>query len=216
MLHLSPIAPQPAWRSGRTTPAGSVHRVDFATVDGRPHFADFFAAATAAKGLHALQRANPSRLLAWVLMPDRWHGLIELAADDSLSQCVTRMKLAMARALFNDGPLPARVWALDFNQRALLQDREVLDSAGQLVLAPVRAGLVSRLIDYPFWDAVWLPPVTRAPPRAGAGTAGGAETCMVAQPAAPRVDGSVLRGGTRAPDAACDMARRAGATPALT
>jgi putative transposase len=168
MLQLSPIDPQPAWRGGRSTPPGTVHRVDFATADLRPHFADFAAAATAAKGLHALQRTNPSRLLAWVLMPERWHGLIELAPGDSLSHCVARMKRAMARALLDADPMRTRVWALDFNQRPLVHDREVLDCAGKLVLAPVRAGLVHRLIDYPFWDAVWLPPVKRAPVVASA------------------------------------------------
>jgi putative transposase len=170
MLHTSQPPSQPSWRGGRTTPRGRVHLVEFGTVDLRPVFADFATAALAARDLFAAQRAGKSTLLAWALLPDRWAGLIEVAPDDNLSRCVARYKLAMARALREADPARERIWALDFFDRPLLHDRDVLDCAGRLVMHPIRAGLVHRLTDYPFWDAVWLPSLSPPPPHAVSGS----------------------------------------------
>lgn len=189
MLHASLPESQPTWRGGRTTPPGRVHLVEFGTVDLRPHFAGFEQAALAAKSLHVVQRAGPSHLLAWVLLPDRWHGLVEVAPGDSLARCVARYKFAMARDLRESDPARERIWSLDYYNRALEHDREVLDVAGRLVMHPIRAGLVRRLTDYPFWDAVWLPPIPAPPmsPAAPRATALAPKHADVAPPPAPYV-----------------------------
>jgi len=38
----------------------------------------------------------------------------------------------------------------------LRNDEDLLDVARYVVANPVRAGLVPRVGDYPFWNAVWL------------------------------------------------------------
>ena len=49
-----------------------------------------------------------------------------------------------------------RVWAEGFNDRALRLEDDVLFAARYIITNPVRAGLVSRVHDYSYWDAVWL------------------------------------------------------------
>jgi putative transposase len=48
------------------------------------------------------------------------------------------------------------VWQRGFYDRAIRKEEDLLAVARYIVANPLRAGLVSQLSDYPFWDAVWL------------------------------------------------------------
>jgi len=95
-------------------------------------------------------------MLAWVLMPDHAHWLVQLAERDSLETVVNRLKSASARAanlpLGRSGPL----WERAFYDHALRREEDVISVARYIVANPIRAGLVTRFCDYPFWNAVWL------------------------------------------------------------
>lgn len=96
-----------------------------------------------------------SQLLAWVLMPDQWHGLIALGDDDRLPAVVQRLKTNSAREVRGVQP-GIGVWGKAYHDHALREDKALIDVARYVVRNPVRAGLVSRVGDYPFWDAVWV------------------------------------------------------------
>jgi len=96
------------------------------------------------------------KLLAWVLMPDHWHGLVELGDGVELGQRVGWFKGASAFQLRRLEPAIGRIWADGFHDHALRADEELVECARYIVLNPVRAGLVKRVGDYSFWDAAWL------------------------------------------------------------
>jgi len=48
------------------------------------------------------------------------------------------------------------VWARAFHDRALRKEENIHAAARYVVLNPVRARLVTRLRDYPYWNAIWL------------------------------------------------------------
>ena len=50
------------------------------------------------------------------------------------------------------------VWKPAYHDRALRRDEDSRVAARYLIANPLRAGLVTRIADYPFWDAVWLDP----------------------------------------------------------
>jgi putative transposase len=91
-----------------------------------------------------------------VLMPDHAHWLIALGDSDSLPSLVNRLKSASARAanqaLRRSGPL----WAPAYHDRTVRKEDDVVAVARYIVANPLRAGLVSQIGDYPFWDAAWL------------------------------------------------------------
>jgi len=95
-------------------------------------------------------------MLAWVLMPDHAHWLLQLQGGETLATVVSRLKAASARSanevLNRSGPL----WQRAYHDRALRKDEQILAAARYLVANPLRAGLVRRLGDYPYWNAVWL------------------------------------------------------------
>ncbi len=96
-----------------------------------------------------------AELLCWVLMPDHWHGLVRLAGTEYLGRVAGLAKGRSAHAV-RDVMAERRVWADGFHDRALRHDEDVLVAARYVIANPVRAGLVSRVRDYPYWDAVWL------------------------------------------------------------
>jgi len=129
----------------------------FTTFGRRPLFADFAIACTVSRTLASASNWPHASLLAWVLMPDHWHGLIELGEHESLSRSVARAKAAGRRTWRESHGADAPLWAPGFHDHALRKEESILHCARYIVRNPVRAGLVKRCADYPFWDAIWLP-----------------------------------------------------------
>ncbi len=145
-----------ALRRGRHRESGRIHLVTFTTRHRNTLFTDFEAGSVAAAALTDPRVWLSGKLLAWVLMPDHWHGLLQLGPLDSLDITIARLKSISAkrinRALRRDGA----VWSRAFHDRALRDESDLLPAARYLVANPLRAGLVERIGDYPFWGAAWL------------------------------------------------------------
>ncbi len=144
-----------ALRRGRASIPGQAYLVTFVTRDRRPLLADPVAAHAVARAIVDKRLWYRSRLLAWVLMPDHWHGLIELGEMETLSVCVQRLKANTSRVFLTSGE-PRRVWAAGFHDRAMRSDDDLRVAARYVVANPLRAGLVDAVGKYPYWDAVWL------------------------------------------------------------
>ncbi len=95
-------------------------------------------------------------MLAWVLMPDHAHWLLQLGEHDSLPSVVTRLKCASARNANRVLQKRGAVWGRAYHEHVLRDEEQLLVVARYLVANPLRAGLVTRLGDYPFWNATWL------------------------------------------------------------
>ena len=145
-----------ALRRGRASVTGQVYLVTFTTRDRRDWFTDPAAASVVARATADRRLWTSSRLLAWVLMPDHWHGLVELGAHDYVPSLVQRVKANTARQVRQAVPGIERVWAGAYHDRALRGEEQLIDAARYVVMNPVRAGLVRRVGDYPYWDAVWV------------------------------------------------------------
>jgi REP element-mobilizing transposase RayT len=108
--------------------------------------------------VHEFKRAQEQGLaesMAWVVMPDHFHWLLELQ-QGSLAALVKQVKasssVAINRALHQSG----RLWQPGFHDVAVRRDEDLQHLARYIVANPLRAGLVKRLGNYPLWDAVWV------------------------------------------------------------
>ena len=97
-----------------------------------------------------------ANLLAWVLMPDHWHGLVQLNGAADLANCVGRCKGRAAKRLHEQHPGLGQIWARGFHDRALRRQDDLHAAARYVLMNPLRAGLARRMGDYPYWDAGWL------------------------------------------------------------
>ena len=136
-------------------PATQCWRLGVNTLFRRPVFDDTDAARAVARVHRATAPWSASRCLAWVLLPDRWQLLLELAPGDAVERIVQRFKSASARVVDPRLRINGWLWERGFDAQ-LLPDGGERQAARQLVLEPVRAGLAACIGEYPYWDAVWL------------------------------------------------------------
>jgi REP element-mobilizing transposase RayT len=102
------------------------------------------------------EEEGAARSLAWVVMPDHFHWLIELH-DSTLSTLMRRAKSRSAHSINRALGRQCQVWQKGFHDRALRSEEDIKAVARYIVANPLRAGLVRRMGDYPLWDAIWLP-----------------------------------------------------------
>ena len=145
-----------ALRRGRVSLPGQIYLVTFTTQTRKPVFSDLDLAGIASRALTDRRAWTHSRLLAWVLMPDHWHGLVELGETEQLHALVGRLKTNSARCLRAEAEVLDGVWARAFHDRALRHGDELIAAARYVVMNPVRAGLVTNVANYPYWNAIWL------------------------------------------------------------
>lgn len=149
-------AHQLALRSGQRSIPGQAYLIT-AVCEGRNRwFEDHATARAVAARFHASDLLADSQLLAWVLMPDHAHWLLQLGERESLSALVGRIKGHAARAANVARLRAGRVWQPGFHDHALRHEEQLIEVARSVIANPVRAGLVRRVGDYPYWNAVWL------------------------------------------------------------
>lgn len=146
-----------ALRRGRVSAPGQVYHLVTNTVDRIRVFSHFDAACAAARCFEAPHLLGDSRMLAWVLMPDHAHWLVQLGPEDNLGRLVNRLKSASAREANRELKRSGTLWARAFYDRALHSESDVRTVVRYIVANPLRAGLVARIGDYPFWNTIWVP-----------------------------------------------------------
>jgi len=89
-------------------------------------------------------------------MPDHFHGLIQLGDTETLSNVVKKAKGRSALLINRQRLQTGNLWMEGFHDHAIRKEDDLHSVARYMVLNPVRAGLVKRCGDYPFWDAIWI------------------------------------------------------------
>ena len=137
-------------RRGRYSQAGQVYLLTMVCVDRTPAFADFRAARCVVRAMHEPSIDSVGQTLAFVVMPDHVHWLVQLNEGARLGEVVRRFKARVSLQLGTS------VWQRGFYDHALRKGEDLVGVARYVVANPVRAGLVQRVGDYPHWDVVWL------------------------------------------------------------
>ena len=145
-----------ALRKGRVSIPGQIYLLTAVTWDRTPWCQDFRLGREVAGVLHGVAVAYPGLSLAWVVMPDHMHWLVQLPDGVSLERLMQIFKGRSARALNVAGLRTGPVWQPGFHDRALRKDEDLLAAARYLLANPLCRGLVQRVGDYPLWDAIWI------------------------------------------------------------
>lgn len=144
-----------ALRHGRVSIPGQLYLLTTVARHRERLFLDPAHAHVASQVIHAASTWAGSGLLAWVLMPDHWHGLLRLG-DEPLGRVMNRFKACVSRTLHESCGLVGPAWDRSFHDHALRVEEDIRTVARYIVANPVRAGLVESVLAYPYWDAVWL------------------------------------------------------------
>lgn len=142
-------------RKGRFSQTNVIYSVTF-TTKNRLLILDFSTGRIIARLLLSPVIVKDHKILAWVIMPDHVHLLIQLGESQSLSRFVQMFKSVASRrinALLNSND---RVWTDGFFDRALRKEDDLKTVARYIVANPIRAGLVKSIREYSLWNAIWL------------------------------------------------------------
>lgn len=142
-------------RFGRFSEHGQLYLLTCQVEQRLPVFADFRLARLVIQQLRQVESERLASSLAWVVMPDHIHWLIELK-QGSLGSLMQRFKSRSARTVNQARQCSGRFWQVGFHDRALRREDDILAAARYIIANPVRAGLVKSVRQYPHWDAVWL------------------------------------------------------------
>jgi REP element-mobilizing transposase RayT len=142
-----------ALRKGRVSLQNQVYLVTFVT-DGRKHrFKDFRCARLM---IRSMRNCRQVKTMAFVVMPDHVHWLVQLLDDASLSQVLKTVKSSSAYQINQHLNRRGKFWQNGFHDHALRKEEAVIEAARYIIANPLRAGLVGNVREYSHWDAIWV------------------------------------------------------------
>jgi REP element-mobilizing transposase RayT len=142
-------------RAGRYAEPNRIYLLTTNTLDRKPIFANFSLGRLVVHQFRRAQNVGLAKSLAWVVMPDHFHWLIELE-NCSLRRLMGETKSLIARDVNLSLNRSGALWQQGFHDRALRREDDLVQMARYVVANPLRAGLVEKLGDYPLWDAIWI------------------------------------------------------------
>ncbi len=137
-------------RSGRYSQAGQIYMVTVVTEGRRRVFDEFVAARTLVQTLKTEHDMRRATTLAFVVMPDHLHWLMQLEEGAELARCVRNVKSVTTHRLGQT------VWQRGYHDHAVRREEDLQALARYIVANPIRAGLTNRAGLYPHWDAAWV------------------------------------------------------------
>lgn len=144
-------------RKGRTSIPGQVYLVTATTHRRRPLFRDLAAGRLVVGAMRWQHEHQRVVSLAYVVMPDHLHWLVELGQGSSLAEVMRAVKAFSGRRINERVGSPgAPVWQDGYHDHALRREEDVRAVARYIAANPLRAGLVEDIGRYPLWDAAWL------------------------------------------------------------
>ncbi|MDV9041515.1 transposase [Stenotrophomonas sp. RAC2] len=144
----------PALRYGRWSHTGNVYTLTTVTHARRPWFSDKANVDLLIEALRTVERTGRTSSLAWVVMPDHLHWLFELRAG-TLAGCMQILKSRSGRYIGRRAEAYAPIWQPGYFDHALRGDECLRTQAMYIAANPVRAGLATRVGEYPYVWSRW-------------------------------------------------------------
>ena len=143
-------------RKGRYSERNRIYHVTTKTHQRQRIFSHFGDAPILINAFRVQHGAGHLASLAFVVMPDHMHWMVQLLGERSLPTCVNLVKSLATREIHRDGFHRGNIWQRGFQERALRKDDDLVAVARYIVANPVRAGLVRSVREYPHWYAKWV------------------------------------------------------------
>ena len=147
---------QSALRKSRYSVCNRIYLITTVTSRRDPVFRDFRAGRIVVNEMRSLEVEGRADTLAWVLMPDHLHWLMQLGVGQTLARVIKILKGRSSRILNQNLKRKGAVWQSAYHDHAVRCDEDLNRLARYIVANPLRAGIVTSVGDYPLWDCVWL------------------------------------------------------------
>ena len=142
-------------RIGRYAEQNRIYLLTANTLKREPVFRDYTLGRIVVHQFKQAQDQGFADSLAWVVMPDHFHWLVQLQKG-SLGELMCQTKSLSARTVNVAAGRTGSLWQQGYHDHSLRQEESLVRVARYVVANPLRARLVKRLGDYPLWDAIWI------------------------------------------------------------
>ncbi|WP_313418872.1 transposase [Stenotrophomonas sp.] len=140
--------PSPQLLIGRRSIIDNVYAITMICRDRRPIFENPANAGIAIQVLEAMDQQGLTSSLAWVVMPDHLHWLAQLR-EKSLGYCVQRFKSRSGLLINQHRGSAGALWQAGYFDHAIRSEESLRKHARYILANPIRAGLATRLGEYP-------------------------------------------------------------------
>ncbi|HEX4551059.1 REP-associated tyrosine transposase [Pseudomonas sp.] len=142
-------------RIGRHCEENQIYLLTANTLGREPVFKDYRLGRLVVHQFRQTQETGFADTMAWVVMPDHFHWLIQLQKG-TLGQLMCQVKSLSTRSINKVTGRAGSLWQQGFHDHALRREENLVKLARYVVANPLRAGLVEKLGAYPLWDAIWV------------------------------------------------------------
>ncbi len=141
-----------ALRKGRVSLPNQIYLITVCCNNREKLFLDRAAARVMSLTLNNVLAEKQSKILAWVVMPDHVHLALQLAEAETLAKTMNRINSCSAIAVNKVLNRHSKVWQGAYHDHALRDEKQLFTAIEYLISNPIRAGLVRKLGDYPYWN----------------------------------------------------------------
>ena len=143
-----------ALRKGRVSESGRIYLITCVTWQRKDIFSQWTCGRLLVTVL--MNEHRRAETLAYVVMPDHLHWLVQPGNDTSLDHLMRTVKGVSSHHINREPNRTGRLWQPGYHDHALRREEDLVATARYMVANPLRAGLVKHIGDYPLWDAAWL------------------------------------------------------------
>ncbi|NQZ82975.1 MAG: transposase [Colwellia sp.] len=143
-------------RKGRFNTEHAVYFITFVVENRQPLFHTFNIAQIFCQLITENEQHNDCQWLTWVLMPDHFHGLLQLSHKANLADIIRTLKSKSALLINRSLKKRGSIWQKAYFERSIRKEEELIGIARYIVANPLRAKIIDRVENYPFWNSVYL------------------------------------------------------------
>ncbi len=143
-------------RKGRYSIPNQIYCVTTVTRNRRPLFNEINTARSLVHELRRLHENKHVTSIAWVIMPDHLHWLLQLNEYWPLSKVMKSLKANSALTINHHLGQRGSIWQKAYYDRATRKYEDIRGIARYIIANPLRAGLAKNIGDYPHWDCIWM------------------------------------------------------------
>ncbi|MEI8654050.1 transposase [Pseudoalteromonas sp. Hal273] len=102
-----------------------------------------------------IETQEAAKTIAFVIMPNHIHWLIQLGTKKALSDVIKLFKGRCSKVTRNDLGM-YKLWQRNYYDHMIRNENDLLNNARYIIANPLRAKIVDKIASYPYWDCIYI------------------------------------------------------------
>ncbi|MEI8705642.1 REP-associated tyrosine transposase [Pseudoalteromonas sp. B62] len=107
------------------------------------------------KEMKNIEDQKAAKTIAFVIMPNHVHWLIQLGNEKSLSDVIKSFKGRCSKTI-RDRLGVQKLWQRNYYDHMIRNEDDLLNNARYIIANPLRAKIVDKVALYPYWDCIYI------------------------------------------------------------